>query len=156
MQRWRRKKKMADFHRKALGREGEEAAAVYLEKNGYRIIGRNVRIGHDEIDIVCENESFTVFAEVKTRRQTPDAKSPYGSPAHAVDAKKQNALVRGADSYIKSVPTAKIPRIDVLEVYVSDEESFSVLEIRHFENAVRRSGKFSKKSQNRRFTNEAD
>lgn len=147
---------MADFDRKSLGHIGEEAAAVYLEKKGYTIIGKNIRIGRSEIDIICENDLFLVFAEVKTRHQTPDTNPIYGSPASAVDESKQNALIRGSEGYISTHPTDKIPRIDVIEVYVPDSEPFSVTEIRHMENAVRKSGKFSKKSKTRRFHNEAD
>ena len=147
---------MPDLDRKSLGRIGEEAAALYLAGKGYTITERNIRIGRSEIDIICENEDYTVFAEVKTRHQRPDEKFPYGSPASAVDEKKQNALIRGADGYTALHPTAKIPRIDVIEVYVSDDKNFTVTEVRHFENAVQKSGKFSKKSLNRRFSNETD
>lgn len=147
---------MADRGKKSLGRIGEEAAAVYLEKKGYTILSRNVRIGRSEIDIICENDGFLVFAEVKTRHQTPDTNPIYGSPASAVDEAKQNALIRGAEGYISTFPTDKIPRIDVIEVYVSPDENFTVTEIRHMENAVQKSGKFSKKSKTRRFHHEAD
>lgn len=147
---------MADLDRKALGRIGEEAAAVYLRKKGYTVLGRNVRVGRSEIDIICENEAVIVFAEVKTRRQMPDMRNPFGSPASAVDEKKQASLIRGADGYMQTNLTEKIPRIDVIEVYVSDDDSFTVTEVRHFENAVQKSGKFTKKSQKRRFTNETD
>ncbi|MBR3998180.1 MAG: YraN family protein [Clostridia bacterium] len=147
---------MAELDRYALGRTGEEAAVLYLKKKGYRIVGRNVRIGRSEIDIICENDLAIVFAEVKTRRQTPDTKSPFGSPASAVDEKKQNALIRGADGYIKTNPTEKFPRIDVIEVYVSDDDVFSVTEIRHLENAVRKTGKFTKNNLNRRNRHETD
>ena len=34
-------------------RFGERVAAWFLESRGARIVGRNVRIGHDEIDLVA-------------------------------------------------------------------------------------------------------
>lgn len=54
------------------GKGGETLAATFLENLGWRIIGRNVRIGnHDEIDVIafdCD-ERVLVFAEVKTRKE---------------------------------------------------------------------------------------
>ena len=38
------------------GRLGEELAGKYLEEQGFRILQKNLRIGHLEADIVCENE----------------------------------------------------------------------------------------------------
>ena len=128
--------------RKAIGRAGEEAASLYLEKKGYRILHRNLHVGHAEFDILAEQDDYLIFCEVKTRRQTPDAPSPYGSPASAVDAKKQKTLFDGARTYLQRCPTDRIPRMDVIEVYVSPAEPFRILEIRHFENALRQKSKF--------------
>lgn len=54
------------------GKGGEALAAEFLERLGWRIVGRNVRIGHhDEIDLIafdCD-ERVLVFAEVKTRKK---------------------------------------------------------------------------------------
>lgn len=131
--------------KRSFGRIGEESAALYLERLGYHIIGRNVYVGHAEIDIIAENDDYIIFAEVKTRRQYPDVPSPYGTPAEAVDSKKQKLLTAAADRYILEHSSDKIPRIDVLEVYVSPaSENYRVIEIRHFPNAVRKTGKFSR------------
>lgn len=133
------------MNKRSLGRTGEESAALYLEKHGYHIIGRNVYISRAEIDIIAEDDSYIVFAEVKTRRQYPDSSSPYGTPAEAVDAKKQKLLTAAAELYLAEHTVGKIPRIDVIEVYVSPaSEEYTVLDIRHFENAVHKKGKFSR------------
>jgi putative endonuclease len=51
-----------------VGAWGEGVAAVFLEQNGYRIIGRNVRPDRrDEIDIIARIGASLVFVEVKTR-----------------------------------------------------------------------------------------
>ena len=127
------------------GRLGENSAAEMLSSKGYTVTGRNVQVGHDEIDVLAENDSYLVFAEVKTRRQIPDTASPFGTPASAVDEKKQNNLVRAAENYIAAHPTEKIPRIDVIEVYADPRcKEYRVLDIRHFENAVMKRGRFSR------------
>jgi putative endonuclease len=50
-----------------LGGRGENAAAVYLQRKGYKIIERNYRTKYGEIDIVAKDpEGILVFVEVKT------------------------------------------------------------------------------------------
>ena len=130
-----------------LGKRGEDTAAAYLESRGYRIVSRNLHLGHAEIDLIAENAAFVVFAEVKTRRQIPGKTAPFGTPAEAVDAKKQALLVRAAEAYLAEHGSEKFFRIDVIEVYADPyAPDYRVLDVRHFENAVRKNGKFSRKN----------
>ena len=103
------------------GRLGEQLACKYLEAQGFTVLHRNLRIGALETDIICENEDYVVFAEVKTRRLI-GAKTRFGSARDAVDAKKKAHLLEGAREYLRANPTEKRPRIDLLEVYLSREE----------------------------------
>ena len=103
------------------GKRGEEIAAKYLEGQGFTVLYRNMRIGHLETDIVCENGEYVVFAEVKTRRLT-GAKTRYGSARDAVDTKKREHLCAFAREYLRANVTEKRPRIDLVEVYLSREE----------------------------------
>ena len=132
-----------------FGKLGEDSAVRFLRNHGYRIIGQNVYVGHREVDIIAENEFFIVFAEVKTRRQIPESNSPFGTPGEAVDGRKRSLLVSAAEEYLHSNPTEKSPRIDVIEVYVSPfSEEYKALDIRHYENAVKKTGKFSRTRKN--------
>ena len=81
--------------RRSLGARGEQLAAKHLERQGYRIHGRNVRAGGVEIDLVAERRGVVVFVEVKTRRSRR-----HGSPEAAVDARKQARLVKGASAWL--------------------------------------------------------
>jgi putative endonuclease len=54
--------------RAALGRHGEDLAAEHLRKAGYRILERNVRTRHGEIDIIAEDGECLVFVEVERWR----------------------------------------------------------------------------------------
>lgn len=96
------------------GRAGENAACDFLAQNGYIILHRNYRVSHDEIDIIAENDQYIVFVEVKTRTQV--SHSAYGRPASAVTAKKRARLARAAEAYIKTHPSSKFYRFDVVEV----------------------------------------
>ena len=49
------------------GSAGEEYAAEVLTRKGYEIITRNYRSRFGEIDIICKNDKFIAFVEVKTR-----------------------------------------------------------------------------------------
>lgn len=53
---------------KPLGQQGEDVAAKFLRQNGMRILGRNVRLGRYEIDIIAQEGDTVAFVEVKTRR----------------------------------------------------------------------------------------
>ena len=104
--------------RSETGHIGEELAAKYLTGQGFEVLHRNLRIGHLETDIICENGEHIVFAEVKTRRSTGE-KTRYGSARDAVDARKREHLFAFAREYLRAHPTEKRPRIDLVEVYLS-------------------------------------
>lgn len=50
-----------------LGKEGEDVACRFLEGMGHRIMARNYRSGHLEIDIVSTDGNGVHFVEVKSR-----------------------------------------------------------------------------------------
>jgi putative endonuclease len=81
--------------RRALGREGEAQAAAHLEREGYRIVARNVRADGVEIDLVAARGRLVVFVEVKARRSRRQ-----GPAEGAVDRRKQARLVRGARAWL--------------------------------------------------------
>ncbi|MBR6624776.1 MAG: YraN family protein, partial [Mailhella sp.] len=51
------------------GAEGEDAAAAHLCRLGWKILDRNWRSRHLELDIVAEERDTVVFVEVKTRAE---------------------------------------------------------------------------------------
>lgn len=54
------------YHNKEVGNFGEEMAIKYLIQKGYEIIGRNIQMGQNELDIVAKFKELLVFVEVKT------------------------------------------------------------------------------------------
>jgi len=107
---------MENIHKKSeLARRGETLAARHLEEQGLRILKRNWRFKHKEIDIIAENERFLVIAEVKTRS------ADYGVlPREMVPPRKQRFLIAAAEAFIKSHHIQKECRFDVVIVYLSD------------------------------------
>lgn len=97
---------------KNIGLRGEDVAASYLENNGYDIMARNWRCQRGELDIVGKDGEILVFIEVKTRRTNKS-----GTPAEAVDARKQTKLRTLALHYIHQTGiTAAAYRFDVVAV----------------------------------------
>jgi len=121
-------------NKNGVGRAGEYIACKHLRKKGYKILEKNKRESHKETDIIATNQEYIVFVEVKTRSVDDDLYSNYGTPASAVDKRKQANLIFAARSYLASHHTNKQPRIDVIEVYLS-KKTGKLLEINHIENA---------------------
>lgn len=113
-----------------IGALGEEHAAKYLQRHGYRVETRNYRTRRGEVDIIAESRKYLAFVEVKTRR-----KGSLGTPAEAVDAHKQRRIILAAMEFLQENPTALQPRFDVIEVFVTNEEHPKVLSCNHIENA---------------------
>ncbi len=113
----------------AAGRWGEDVAADFLLRAGYRILGRRVRPDqHDEIDLVVRKDESLVFVEVKTR-----ASEDFGRPFEAVNAAKRKALNRAAVRYLRQLNFPKLYyRFDTIEVIGTEGEEPLV---RHIENA---------------------
>jgi putative endonuclease len=55
------------------GQAGEERAVRFLQRKGFTIIGRNLRLGRGELDVVAKQEDLLVFLEVKTHRTLESA-----------------------------------------------------------------------------------
>ena len=113
------------LEKKKLGQAGEDRAARFLEKQGYRILERNYSAPYGEIDLIAMHEGDLVFVEVKTRKG--DA---YGAPELAVNPRKQQRMVKAALGYIKYKNLHQMPcRFDVVAISASTEKEIEV--IRH-------------------------
>lgn len=80
--------------RHALGLRGERLAARYLRRRGLKILGRNVRCGKEEIDLIALDDDTVAFVEVRTRMS--DDPIP---PEDTVNHGKQQRLKRAAAWY---------------------------------------------------------
>lgn len=109
-----------------LGRAGEEAAARYLVRKGYRLRHRNWHRSHLELDLVAEWLGEIVFVEVKTRHAEGLA-----APSSAVDREKREHLRAAAAAYLACHGLNAPYRFDIIEV-VGEHAPFS---IRHIEDA---------------------
>lgn len=113
--------------------KGEQLAADFLTRRGFKIIERNFKYDRGEIDIIARKGNLIVFCEVKTRRSTT-----YGGGESAVDFRKQQQIRKVAEGYIAERNFSAGPlgedfdfRFDVIVV----EMSSSSTKIRVIENA---------------------
>lgn len=109
-------------------RFGEDVAAKFLQKNGYKIIDRNFRKSYAEIDIVAVDKNSLIFVEVKTRRS-----NAFGTPLEGITPWKLRSLIKSAQFYKlthKNLPDQL--RIDAVSVFLSP--GGEVEKIEHTEN----------------------
>jgi putative endonuclease len=117
------------FPPQTLGRRGEEAAARFLKRQGYKILARSRRLAPGELDLVALDGRTIVFVEVKTRTS-----ADVGHPAEAVDAIKQRKLTRLAVTFMKRHGLLEFPaRFDVVAITWPAGKGRPVIE--HFKNA---------------------
>jgi putative endonuclease len=110
---WQREK-----GRREIGKRGEDAAAQYLRRKGYKIVERNFRCTLGEIDIIAFEGDTLCFIEVKTV-----SGKNYGPPEIAVDINKQRKLSRVALAFLgqNGLHDTKA-RFDVVAITLSSGE----------------------------------
>jgi len=117
--------------RQDLGSLGEKLACKALKKVGYRIIEKNYRCRHGEMDIVAIKNNFLVFIEVRTKT----GKS-FGSPEESITGRKKEKLISTALDYLNA--HQNLPenwRIDFVAIEI-DPQSEKPSRIEIIENAV--------------------
>lgn len=81
--------------RMLLGKRGEDVACRFLESMGHRIVARNYRTGHLEIDIISTDGNGVHFVEVKSR-MAPIA----AAPEENVTPLKQRKIAQAALKFL--------------------------------------------------------
>lgn len=109
------------------GHWGELKAAEYLERKGFRILWRNWRDGHRDLDIVGIDADNFVIVEVKTRRN-----NDYIEPEQAVDVRKIRNISLAASKLVKMYNIDMPVRFDIVSVTGTSD---SDCQIRHIEDA---------------------
>ncbi len=109
----------------SLGKNGEDIAVKYLEKQGYKILERNKRFSKlCEIDIIALDRNVLVFVEVKTRKT-----NICGHPFEAITKTKYNHIKQGVFLYLQENKQYKRYRIDAVSILIKPE-----FKIEHLKN----------------------
>jgi putative endonuclease len=114
--------------RRWLGDEGERLAAKHLRASGFKILVRQARNRFGEIDLIALDGDCVVFVEVKTRRNCRP-----GSPAEAVDSRKQRQLTRAGLAWLKRRGLLETrSRFDVVAINWDERNAAAIT---HYRNA---------------------
>lgn len=117
-----------------FGSACESAACDFLANKGYKIKERNFTVKGGEIDIIAEDKDCIVFVEVKARRAGYDV-SKYGRPSDAVNEAKKRHFKFAVREYLSRKGSRKKPRIDVIEMFVKDQDGAPIYDIKHYISA---------------------
>ena len=113
-----------------IGILGEQEAANILKRKGYRVIEKNWRMGHLEVDLIAENKKDIIFVEVKARTTTFGNKMP----EEYVDTLKRKRIIAAANAYIKYKQIEKNPRFDIIGILIEPQTN-NITYSNHIENA---------------------
>jgi putative endonuclease len=91
------------------GARAEDLCAELL-RAGLRVLERNWRCRHGEIDLIAEEDGTVVFAEVRSRTS-----NSFGGAAESITSAKRDRLLAAARLYLSSRPEAHC-RFDVFLV----------------------------------------
>ena len=116
--------------RRLLGAWGEEKAAAYLRRRGYRLLDANYHSRFGEIDLVAQQGGYIIFVEVKLR----NGKGPV-RPMEAVTPAKQKRIIQTALCWMAQHPGPAQYRFDVVEVIAPKGRDTRLCRICHIKNA---------------------
>ncbi|MDP1672670.1 MAG: YraN family protein [Burkholderiales bacterium] len=91
------------------GEAAEALAATFVESRGLRIVARNYRCRHGELDLVARDGDTLVFIEV--RRRSGNA---FGGAAASINAAKREKLLKTAHHYLAGLAAAPACRFDAV------------------------------------------
>ena len=112
-----------------LGKQGEQVASDYLREKGYKIIARNWRFKHKEVDIIAIHDDYLVVIEVKTRTS-----SGWEHPRESITPVKIRFLVHATEAFVQQHNIDRKIRFDVVTVMPIPDEN-NQWEIDHIEDA---------------------
>lgn len=116
--------------RRLTGQLGEQAAASYLERQGFRILERNWRCRSGEIDLIAFDDETLVFVEVRSRTNP----TRFGTAVEAVDYRKIKQVRDVAAVYLKlNAAYGRQMRFDV--VAVTFQTDGNIAELKHIQGA---------------------
>lgn len=113
--------------RSRTGLRGEIAAAEFLGKQGYTIIGSNFHTRFGEIDLIARDGEYIVFVEVRSLSRTS-----FCTPVETINQNKVNRIIHSAQEYLSENDLSDHPvRFDVVEVIHSKDSKPQINLIRN-------------------------
>ncbi|HSS04554.1 MAG TPA: YraN family protein [Solirubrobacterales bacterium] len=120
--------------RQRLGKAAEDLVAARLARAGWRVVERNARTRHGELDLVALDALSLVFVEVKAGRT--DSSFGPERPILSVDFRKQQRIRRLATAWM--CERRDLPRYDEIRfdaIGVTFDRVGRVVDYEHIEGA---------------------
>jgi putative endonuclease len=83
--------------RQLLGQRAEQLACDHLQRAGFDIVARNVRVGRLELDVIAKRGRLIVFCEVRSR-----SSDRLMTPAQSIDPRKVARVRQAAAQWLRS------------------------------------------------------
>ncbi|MEO9510909.1 MAG: YraN family protein [Flavobacteriaceae bacterium] len=109
-----------------FGKQGEQVAVDFLQRERYEICYRNYRYQRAEVDIIARKGAVLAIVEVKSR-----SVGFLGDLSDTINQKKIKLLVLAADNYVQERKLDVEVRFDIILV-IKNKEGF---EVEHVKNA---------------------
>ncbi len=93
------------------GKQAEQLACNYLEKQGLKLVQRNFYCRRGEIDLIMCDGQTLVFIEVRYRRN-----GYHGSALESITSSKQSRIITTAQHYLMQSGWAHNCRFDVIAI----------------------------------------
>ena len=109
-----------------IGAFGENLALRYLQKKGFKILARNIKISYQEIDIIANFKEITVFIEVRTKTTLA-----WGTAEESINNQKFANLQKAMTKYVYqyNLDPEKV-RLDFVAVFIDKYKK--IANIKHF------------------------
>lgn len=114
-------------YKKSFGQFGEDLAVKFLEKRGYKIQHRNLKIRYKEVDIIATKDQEIIFVEVKTR-----TKNDFSDISQVMNIAKLSHFRRAAELFLYFNYTDFSPRLDL--IFIVFDIVKKTANIKHFKS----------------------
>lgn len=115
--------------KRIIGKKGEEYAATFLQKRGYRIVHQNLYTRYGEIDLIAYKNKRLVFVEVKSRKSLN-----CGLPEDSFTRNKYRLILKSAWEYVYKSKYRGLWRVDLVAIIMNSFDE--VEDIRHYRNVT--------------------
>lgn len=117
-------------YKQRIGKFGEKLAKDFLIKHGYKIIGINIKISYQEVDIVAKKNKTIIFIEVKTRTSLS-----LGSADMALTDTKMENLKKVLENYIyEKKLDENFIRLDLISIDINRLKKLA--KIKHYKDII--------------------
>ena len=93
------------------GRQAEQQACNFLQAQGLRLVEKNYRCRHGEIDLIMHDGEGLVFVEVRYRHS-----GSFGGALASIDVRKRRKLISTALHYLQARRQRCAARFDVIAI----------------------------------------